>query len=362
MNPAPCVCVHQEAAMKLRWATRLGALLALAGCDRLADENTRGPALAKMSGTLILGDGMDPPEGQLRLSMLWQNYAASGEAEVVCGDNEQIGRGGETVLFEHQLELDTDFPAAFSVELSEPPPAGALMPSSTDPSVDLANGDLVVYRDVNGNGRLDLHGFAGSSPDQVIGSSDGISMRGEGQRARYRIVYLSDDIPFAGANEVEGDGSAGYTLTVSRWDEEDGWSFEAGPPEDAEIELTLAATPYLQRFTCSETCQADEELECPENPADLDFASLGEPLPSRVVPVVHWEHVEGEHTVLTSLECLRGPTGENDDMREVYAFNRITYAGCVWTSLACRYDKSQLPAGVELPCGEWINVNFADMP
>ena len=347
--------------MKLRWATRFGVLLALAGCDQLADENTRGAALAKMSGTLNLGDGIGPPEGQLRLSVLWQIYAASSEAAITCGDNEHIGRGGETVLLEQQLELDTDFPAAFSVELSEPPPAGALIPSPSDPSVDLANGDLVVYRDVNGNGRLDLHGFSGSSPDEVIGSSDGISMRGEGQRARYRIVYLSDDIPLAGANEAQGDGSAGYTLTVSRWDEEHGWSFEAGAPENAEIELTLAATPYLQRFTCSEICQADEELECPEDPAELDLNSLGEPLPSRGVPVVSWEHVEGEHTVQTTLQCLRGPD-ENDDLREVYVFGRITHAGCTWTSLECRYEKSQLPAGVELPCDEWINVNFADMP
>jgi hypothetical protein len=49
-------------------------------------------------------------------------------------------------------------------------------------------------------------------------------------------------------------------------------------------------------------------------------------------------------------------------MREVYVFDRITHAGCAWTNLECRYEKSQLPAGVELPCGEWLNVSFADMP
>ena len=73
------------------------------------------------------------------------------------------------------------------------------MPASTDPSVDLANGDLVVYREVNGNGRLDLHG-----------------------------------------------NHAGYSVTASAWDEENGWYFQAGPPDDVEIELTLAATRYLQ--------------------------------------------------------------------------------------------------------------------
>jgi hypothetical protein len=345
--------------MKLRWTTGLALLLALAGCDQLADENTRGPALAKMSGTLILDDGMDPPKGELRLSVLWQNYEASGHADVVCGDNELIGRGGETALFEQQLELDTDFPAAFSVELSEPPPRGALMPSSTDPSVDLANGDLVVYRDVNGNGRLDLHDFSGSSPDEVIGSSDGIHMRGQGQRARYKIVYHSDDIPLAGVDEAEGDGSAGYTMTTSVWDEDNGgWSFDAGPPEDAEVELTLATTPYLQRFTCSDSCQADDEPECPDNPADLDLAALGEPLPSRGVPVQNWEHEEGERTALTSLQCLRGLDRETNDMREVYVVGRITQTGCIDTYSECRYEKTQLPADVELPCGEWLNVVF----
>jgi hypothetical protein len=58
---------------------------------------------------------------------------------------------------------------------------------------------------------------------------------------------------------------------------------------------------------------------------------------------------EGERSVLTSLQCLRGPNGENDDLREVYVFGRITQAGCAWTGLECRYEKSQLPAGVELP-------------
>jgi hypothetical protein len=312
-----------------------------------------------MSGALLLGDGMDPPKGELRLSVLWQNYEASGEAAIVCGDNELTGRGGETELLEQKLELDTDFPAAFSVELSEPPPPGALRPSFTDPSVDLANGDLVVYRDVNANGRLDLHGFSGSSPDQVIGSSDGIHKRGDGQRARYKIVYLSDDIPLGGANEVEGNGTAGYTLTASIWDEDAGeWSFDAGPPEDTEVELTLAATQYLQRFTCSEICQADEEPECPADPADLDFAALGEPLPSRGAPDQYWEHEEGERTVFTFLECQRGPGRETNDLREVYVFGRITQVGCLDSYLECRYEKSQLPAGVELPCGEWLNVVF----
>lgn len=125
-----------------------------------------------------------------------------------------------------------------------------------------------------------------------------------------------------------------------------------------ELELTLAATQYLQRFTCSETCQAEEAPECPEDPADLGLAALGEPLPSHGLPSATWVHEEGERTVATYLECLRGPDRETSELREVYRVLRTTHAGCADTTLECRYERSQLPADVELPCGEWLNVTF----
>jgi hypothetical protein len=319
-----------------------------------------------MKGTLTLGDGMEPPEGDLHLSILWQNYATAEdtEAEGVCGENEVIGLRSETGLLEQRLELDTDFPAAFSVELTELPPAAVLMPTPYDPETHYATGKLVVYRDVNGNGKLDRRGFEGSSPDEVLGSGEGTTALRRDQSRQYQIVYLDRDLEeegFGFSSDL-GYGVAGFSLVSEGWDDADQmWHADAQPlDDDVSIELTLAATEFAQRWACSESCQADDEPECPADPAELSIEELtgAQPDVDRVGAFA-MEQIEDARTTLINTECLRGSNDANDDKREVFVARRMIQEGCATTYSRCAYDQSELPEGVELPCSVFQeNVAF----
>src|SRR5262249_23919984 len=142
---------------------------------------------------------VDAPQGDLRLSILWTGNEASRDRDGggACANGAAMGYRAETKLFEQRLDLTTDFPAAFSVELDEPPPEQALFTpwsgEGADPGTKQAGGELIVYRDGNHNGRLDRHDLDERSPDQVLGVGWGITPSGVSQHHRYQIQYLSGD-------------------------------------------------------------------------------------------------------------------------------------------------------------------------
>jgi len=160
------------------WIARFSIVLALGGCDRLADEQTEGAVLATLRGTISLGPDVELPAGNLQVSVLWhdptfkKDQAGSEQKEsVACADGELTGWLSETPLLEQPVRVDTNFPSGFTVQLTEPPPAAAVYPYPNVSGVSVATGDLVVYDDRNGNGRLDPSTVDVMSPDLVLGSS-----------------------------------------------------------------------------------------------------------------------------------------------------------------------------------------------
>ncbi len=347
--------------MKKTWTTIAACALALAGCEALADVDSQGPAVATMQGTLSLAPGMHPP-GELRLSILWRGLdAASADGDAVCGPKELVRYHDETPVLEQSLELDTDFPAAFSVKLTEPPPSGVLQPfPHTDEAAQAAMGEVVVYRDVNGNGRLDLRGLDQPSVDIVIGSGHGTTVLGGPDEVEISIVYLTEDLK---RERGYGTRKAGYSLVVDSLDSATGVYTRSSQPlnDEAYIELELDDTRYVQRLTCEGTCLVKDANYCPADPADLPpIQEQGEPEVGETASW-HLELTEGDQTTFFRASCFRGNAGEmTGPPREVYSVSRTTQEGCTTTISDCIYERSDLPDGAELPCTEFQDVVFSN--
>jgi hypothetical protein len=79
----------------------------------------------------------------------------------------------------HQLKVAVDlpvkpvFPSKYVLSLTEPPPAIAIVrPVASHPEFSVAQGGLVAYEDLNGNGQLDLvSDDAGSFPDRIVATN-----------------------------------------------------------------------------------------------------------------------------------------------------------------------------------------------
>jgi len=340
-------------------------VLALAGCDELMSENI---PIATLGGTLSLAPGLEPPEGNVKLSILWNDYYADiSRGPGTCGTGDELAEVvANSSVLEQQLDVHFggDFPAEFSVQLGDPPPRAAMVKCLDHPRARCAKGDLVVYRDVNRNGRLDPRGFDAKSPDEVLGSGVGTLPSSEDHGTRYQVAYSNRTL---GASNIEwGTGAAGYSLLVENTDlprREIG--VEAQPLDaDAEIELTISPTPYLQRWACSESCDITKERQCPDDPADLLVEDFGEPRAAEgLVGTALWERVDGDRTITTSARCERGVNddGGQNAGREVFLFGRWTQVGCTRTFEGCHYERSELPEGVDLPCTEYEVVSLGSL-
>lgn len=346
-----------------KWTKLAACAFAIAGCEELADANSQGPAVATMQGTLSLGPGMQPPKGELHLSILWRGpEVASDDGDAVCGPEELVQYHEETPVFEQKLELETDFPAAFSVKLTEPPPSSVLQPMPySDEVAKAAFGEIVVYRDVNGNGRLDRRSLDQPSVDVVVGSGRGTTILREADSVHATIVYLTKDL--RGEGSYVGARKAGYSLVLTGWEPgEDSLYLKSQQLNDkAHIELELNATHYVQRLTCEETCSVEDGSYCPSDLADLPpIQEQGEPA---LGDIASWnlELSEGDRTTFFSASCLRGNAGEmTGTPREVYYVTRSTQQGCTTTYSKCIYERSDLPEGAELPCTEFQDVVFSN--
>ena len=348
----------------MQWLTAMTvSAAALAGCNDLADAHTTGDPLATMRGTLRLADGMDPPKGKLRLSILWQAAQQTDidqtDPDSPChiDDRDRLDAGPafESKLLEQTLELETDFPAAFSVTLTEPPPAGALrprygaVPDSMMATGDMpsqammAIGDIVVYRDVNGNGRLDPSSFEQRSPDQVVSTGSGSSFYSSAPS--YEVVYLTRGVePEPRADDAGVQNSAGYYLERFAREGPYGPQYQ---PLDTPIELQLEATPYVQRSTCEEWCQIPTDFECPDDPADLPAADeRAQPSPENDSEFgTASSYYDGSTTIAEESLCY-----QTEDGLHFYVWNHWSDEGCVTHATECAYEQGDLAQGVELPC------------
>jgi hypothetical protein len=120
-------------------------------------------------------------------------------------------------------------------------------------------------------------------------------------------------------------------------------------PIDTPIELELAATPDVQRWTCEQRCQVEEPFQCPDDPADLpDENPNAETLFDD--PLAHsiWYYDAGK-TIIENRFC----TQHVSPNLYFYEWSRTISDGCMVHAEGCAYERAELPAGVELPCTDY---------
>lgn len=289
----------------------------LAGCDELADKNTEAAVLTTLSGTISLAPDVEPPVGKLQVSVLWFDPALESDDTQSACDGKRTGWQIETHLLQQPVRVDTNFPSGFSVQLTEPPPAAALYPHPGLYGVSVARGDLVVYDDRNGNGRLDPSTVDERSPDLVLGSGKGTAPWGIGQRVHYSILYMTPDRPRARLEKIispdddrdlglgEGNGAPGFSLVITEPDGNGGRTVEVQRLGETEIDLILEPTHYVQQAACSVMCSLATENPI-DNPVEFLAGDVGEPVPSDLgVGTSAWSREDGDATMVSLAKCTK---------------------------------------------------------
>jgi hypothetical protein len=351
------------------WIARFLIVIALGGCDELADSHTEGATLATLHGTISLGPDVEPPIGTLRVSVLWHDARfEEGRRErdanaLACEDGELTGWRLETSLLEQPVRVDTKFPSGFTVQLTQPPPADALYGYPDVRGVFVARGDLIVYDDRNDNGRLDPSTVEAMSSDLVYGSGKGSLPWGVGPRTHYSILYLTRDLA-----PGQGDGEAGFSIVTTEPDGlgGSGRTVEVGRLSDAKLELVLDPTHYVQQMACSVMCSGSPKLQPPidiESPEAFFARPAGELVPTDLgVGTSVWSLKDGDATTLSRGRCTKKifKDGWTD-----YSFDLdvVTVEGCTESgfgraaSMAVFGDEP-----FELPCEDVLVVDEDGFP
>jgi hypothetical protein len=154
--------------------TRSLALVVLAGTFAACGDQA-GSGYTKSYGTIrgSITANTPPPGGDLRIALAWLTV--------------QPGQGAFEVSQSVPVSA-TSFPARFELDLVDLPPDGAIsgfftdemrqraIDGGVDPNLTWAQGRLLVYRDGNANGQLDIAELGQSSPDQVLGTASDITV------------------------------------------------------------------------------------------------------------------------------------------------------------------------------------------
>jgi hypothetical protein len=179
----------------------------------------------------------------------------------------------------------------------------------------LALGHLVVYRDGNHDGKLELRSGTESSPDRVLGASSYWRSSPFGPQSNttsYEFFYA--DAPTAAL-------AAGFTLLRIPVDAngQQSNSDDSAVPLDTQIEIVLDSRPVVATMNCGEIChQSPYTFPCPADPSDLPEG--------------------GDRS------CNAGGDG-------AFVWRRLVCTGCVCEQQTCEYapdPDTELPA--EWPC------------
>jgi hypothetical protein len=193
-----------------------------------------------------------------------------------------------------------------------------------------ALGELVVYRDVNQNGRLDPSTFEHASPDRLLADSAGIGP-------------WAPDVPL----EIEyftgkyADFRAGYNLVPA------GGSVSGEHPLSIRtpIALTLQESPYLRSKLCTEYCQRPlANYVCPADPAELPEVTM-RPNYVRDEADAYSDWHDDAGTTTGTDRCYSRSSGH-----KFYEYTTFGFDDCVYEVIHCLYREDKLPEGVRLPC------------
>jgi hypothetical protein len=339
-------------------------------CDGLADSHIEAPALASLRGTLSLESGKKAPRGDdLRLALIWEvpfeqqpdpDNASDNpclvDPDTLVPDSTTFSGfrdPAESVRIfiskpyaEQAVSLRSEFPIEFTFDIAEPPPDEALAPIDGY-SVSHALGELVVYRDVNQNGKLDASTFERASPVRVLAASAGIGPWGPDERLK--IEYFtgkpkrSNSTPPGPVADLQySDYRSGYNLVPSGGSD----SGEQPVPIDTPIALTLQDDPYLRSKLCTQYCQRPlADQVCPMDPAELPPIALRPHfVHNEANAYSDWHDDDG--TVTGSERCYSSrASGHN-----YYEYTTFDFNECIYEVTHCVYRDDKLPEGVSLPC------------
>jgi hypothetical protein len=316
------------------------------GCDELASSETQAPPLATLSGLIEVPEGIKPPEGDLKLALVWYPTASefsktkeppeypfeSGScSDSGCIYTDYAGSAAQ------QVDLEPKFPARFKLNITEPPPQEVLFPRPDGiPGVWAFVGTLVLYKDTNHNGKLDKSSLGRTSKDVILGNSEFTELFRIGNREKgegFEIVY--SDAPMRVDRTLDLD--AGYTLFRQKM-----WDFGCRGDSitkvdlGTEISISVSENPKLQQVICDERREVkDDSFVCPASASELPRGSCT------------WDF-SGSSGVLVEASL---------------SWSGYTCEGCSCKVAQCEYkvkgdETSTIPA--DWPCSEKFNEELAN--
>jgi len=245
-------------------------VLSVVACGSVSSKTDQPSTLATIGGSLTNAKGVtisDP--GALRVALVWESnypYAYDKNGQPVQDNDIPNGAWGKLLRFAQDVAVKPEFPAHFELDITAPPPETQafweLFPAPRSVALRGELARIIVYEDVNHNGKLDLvDRDATAYVDRVVGA------------AKDYLLYLEGTMPSSPADMVfvkDADGKLpglGFTLGILtpcadgtlppimhatcppdyklihlRW-----------APVSFPIAIDLAQSPQLDRLMCQET-------------------------------------------------------------------------------------------------------------
>ncbi|MBI5545190.1 MAG: hypothetical protein HY901_14975, partial [Deltaproteobacteria bacterium] len=220
--------------MQMRAILSAALALGLAACGDGAPAENYKPPLATLRGEISL-NGAAQPTGQVHVALAW--YAESTDEA-----------GVHPIKVTQDLPITPTFPARFQLEITELPPAEAMRSDGEAEGNRYAKASVLVYEDVNGNGRLDF--TPGSSSSGVVDRLLGFPGEDHGEdSSTYALAYWEGPAPEPSpggmpADEIQPGFNLEYVSTTN-FDEASQSIRSKYLPLDTVLEIELRGDPKL---------------------------------------------------------------------------------------------------------------------
>lgn len=140
-------------ALLTRYASLI-AIWALTSCGSIVDDSYRGVPLLELRGQIFSFDASVPATASYRASVFWSNDGT-------------FDLSATNLVEQPGLAVEVDFPSAFTINVFEPPSGGL-----TQSNLPYRLGFLVIYEDLDGNGKFTEGEVRGGASDVLIVHAD----------------------------------------------------------------------------------------------------------------------------------------------------------------------------------------------
>lgn len=216
----------------------------IAGCGDVFDPDQHGTPLWTIQCKVNDLENATTP-AHMRVAFIWSRTPGGGH--VTIGDRGKMVMAGMARIAQ-DLSLVPQFPASFTIDLFDMPPETAMHPGEEFrqewAGLDVAYAELVVYDDLNENGKLDmLPADAGETLDVIIGP-----------REEYEFWLFRGDTAGVLMNDLKVEPGLNVFLPPDFLLDEQGqpeMSFEDWL-EDPVLPITLVDDPDKQFLMCQD--------------------------------------------------------------------------------------------------------------